>query len=119
MARLSRGLLLELHGALRATGPGSVTPNESQLTDNRLKHSVVRLLIAGAVSVFYAVAGWILLAHLVSSHDATPAPPGGESHSAGVTITISVVDGPTLYCDTSADRTATDTIAVTGSHVRD
>jgi hypothetical protein len=66
------------------------------------------------------VAGWVLLTQVLSNHDAPEAPPRGESHSAGVTIAIRVIDGPTLYCATSANGVAIDNyMAVTASHVRD
>jgi hypothetical protein len=77
----------------------------------------VRVVAAVAGGAFYVAAGWVLLSHLVSNREALAAPTDTERQVAGVTITISVTDGPTVNCATSADRVAKDTLAATASEV--
>lgn len=75
--------------------------------------------VAAVVGIaVYLAAGWLLLTHVFSGREETLAPPQRiERPSTGVTITIYVVDGPSLYCATSADRIASDSILVAAREV--
>jgi hypothetical protein len=78
----------------------------------------IRQLAAVIGFAAYAAAGWVLLTHMLSGREETLATPQRiEPPTTRVTITIDVIDAPTLYCATSADRTASDTILVAAREV--
>jgi hypothetical protein len=87
------------------------------MSANCMTPPAIRVIATIGGFAFYVGAGWVLLTHVLSNHEATSGPPSVESHAAGVTITVSVLDGPTLYCATTANMVAVDTIAVTASEV--
>jgi hypothetical protein len=71
-----------------------------------------------AAFALYVGADWVLLANIVSGHETAPTPPTRDaSLSAGVTMTVHVIDGPTLYCSAGANRVVADRILVSASAV--
>ena len=59
-----------------------------------------------------------MLTHLLSNGDMNP-PPTGLGHGEGLTITVSVIDGPTLDCATASNRVASDTIEISAKELKD
>jgi hypothetical protein len=68
--------------------------------------------------VLYIAGGWVLITHLLSGREPTAAPITREvTSSAEVSVTVHVIDGPTLHCVTSAGHVAGDAIMVSANAV--
>jgi hypothetical protein len=66
----------------------------------------------------YVLGGWVLLTHVVSAREAPAATPQGSAGpSAGITISVLVIDGPNRSCATSAGTVDGDTIVIAAREV--
>jgi len=76
----------------------------------------MRRLAAVAGFAVYVIAGWVFLTYLVSGREVTP-PALRDGPPAVVRLPIHVIDRPTLYCVTRADRVASDKIVAEASEI--
>jgi hypothetical protein len=92
---------------------------EQRVRGAQMRGLAIHVVVALVGAAGYIAGGWLVLTHLLSNGDMKAAPPRSLGHGEGLTITVSVIDGPTLSCAIAPNTVASDTIEITAKELKE
>jgi hypothetical protein len=84
-----------------------------------MRRFAMHVIVALVGAAFYVAGGWLVLTHVLGDGDLERASTMDLGRGEGVSVTVSVMDGPTLQCATAPNTVASDTIEITAKELRD